>query len=457
MISLFEYQAHRSPAGEDPPQFAQLPRLRVGLPCLLLMSSLAFASAQPLPVAIPLDGESFSAELAGFDSQQNLKLKIGDKLRIVPAADLLRYGSWNDIETGPQIVLASGGVIRADVLSLTPENWIIGDASDLGSVLWSESNLPLEAVCGVLWQPPADPLARDRLRFKLLSLPAGDDQLLLAGGETLSGTLVSVPPAGRFTENMTKAELAASDVFQLQLPKADKPLSIAANKVVAIRCGAGDPTRAQNTQAFARVGFREGTCILAAKIETAQGAFTLHLPGGGKLVANKAFSDGTTDWFWKQISLLEPQSDRFAYVSDLEPLGYKHLPFLSGEWQFGRDQNVLGGALRTKDQLFAKGLAMFPASRLAYTLDGKYRRLQGQLALDAHAGRKGSVVCRVLTADDTGSWTNIYESPILRGGEDPVAISLEVKSAQRLAILVDFADRGDQCDYANWLDLRLIK
>jgi hypothetical protein len=36
-------------------------------------------------------------------------------------------------------------------------------------------------------------------------------------------------------------------------------------------------------------------------------------------------------------------------------------------------------------------------------------------------------------------------------------LSLDVRSAQRLAILVDFADRGDQCDYANWLDLRLIK
>jgi hypothetical protein len=415
------------------------------------------AFAQPLPLAIPISGEPFAAELTGFDSQQNLKLKVGNKLRIMPAADLLRYGSWNDVETGPQIILASGGIVRADVLSLTPEHVIIGDASDLGSVLWGESSLPLESVCGVLWQPPVDALTRDRLRFKLLSLPAGNDQLLLAGGETLAGTLISVPPAGRFTANMTKAELLASDVFQLQLPKSDKPLSIAASKVLAIRCGAADVARGQKIKSFARIGFREGTNLPIAKIEAARDGFVVQLAGGGTLKANNAFGDGSADWFWKQISLLEPQSDRFVHISDLEPLGYKHLPFLSGEWQFGADQNVLGGALRTNDRLVSKGLGMFPASRLAYELDGKYRRLVGQVALDASAEKKGSVTFRALIADDNGTWSNLYESPIVRGGDAPLEISLDLRSAQRLALLVDFADRGDQCDYANWLDLRLIK
>lgn len=427
--------------------------------CLLLVAGAPMAFGQAAnSQALPLEGEAFAADFAGFDTQQNVKLKLGNKLRIMPAADLIRWGTWRDGESGPQIVLATGGTLRADVLSLTESQLIIGDASDLGSVLWDESALPVEAVCGLLWQPPADPLARDRLRFKLLAMPAGDDQILLVGGEALSGTLLSVPPAGRFTEKMTKEDLAAAEVFTLQLPRTEKPLQIAANKVVAVRFGSADVVRPSPQQAFTRVGFRDGSWLFASKFETVRDAFHVHLPGGGKLVANNAFGDGSADWFWKQVSLLQPNSNRVVYVSDLTPIGYKHLPFLSGEWKYGSDQNVLGGALRAAGQVHLKGLGMIPASRLAYSLEGKYRRLQGQLAIDERAELKGSVVFRVLQENANGQWNTAYESPIVRGSDSqPIDLSLDIRNAQRLAILVDFADRGDQCDYADWLELRLLK
>lgn len=420
----------------------------------LVLACASFAHAQ---TAIPLTGEPFTAEFAGLDGQQNIKLKVADKLRVLPAAELVRWGAWKDLESGPQVLLATGGIVRADVLSLSETNLIIGDASDLGSVLWDESALPVESVCGLVWQPPADPLVRDRLRLKLLSLPAGKDQLLLTAGETLQGTLIGVPPAGRFSEKLNEEELTAADVFTLQVPKIEKPLVIAASKVLAVRFGAAEVVQPTGPTSFARVGFRDGSCLPAAKLEVARDTFTVSLPGGGQLVANNAYGDGAADWFWRQVTLVQPFSERVMYVSDLPPLGYKHLPFLSGEWSYGRDQNVLGGYLRTRDQTFLKGLGLFPASRLAYDLGGKYRRLEGSLALDARAELKGSVSFRVLLESATGEWTAAYESPVVRGGEEPIALSLDVRSAQRLAILVDFADRGDQCDYANWLDLRLLK
>lgn len=427
--------------------------------CLLWIAGAPLLCAQNLTSqAIPVEGAPFAADFAGFDSQQNIKLKIGNKLRIMPAAELVRWGSYRDVETGPQILLASGGLLRADVLSMSETELFIGDASGLGSVLWDESALPIETVCGLLWQPPADPLARDRLQFRLLSLPAGDDQVLLAGGEALSGTLLSVPPAGRFAEQLNKQELAAAEVFTLRIPRTEMPLQIAANKVVAVRFGSAEVSRPAARQAFTRVGFRDGSWLIANKFESVRDAFHIHLPGGGKLTANNDFGDGSAAWFWKQVSLLQPISDQIVYVSDLQPIGYKHLPFLSGEWKYGSDQNVLGGQLRTREQVYLKGLGMFPASRLAYTLDGKFRRLQGTLALDDRAGLQGSVIFRVLLEDANSQWSNAYESPIIRGGDaEPVEISLDVRNAKRIAILVDFADRGDSCDYANWLDLRLLK
>ncbi|WP_254510633.1 NPCBM/NEW2 domain-containing protein [Anatilimnocola floriformis] len=421
---------------------------------LLMLPSLVRAQTSP---AFPITGEPFSAELAGFDTQQNVKFKIGNKLRIMPAAELVRWGTFRDADTGPQIILASGGALRADVLSLDETHLVIGDASDLGSVLWGESSLPVEAVGGLVWQPPADSLARDRLLYRLLALPVGDDQVLLGGGEVLQGTLLSVPPAGRFAEKLTKQELAAAEVFTLQLPRVEKPLLIAASKVVAVRFGAAAIAKPAANQAFTRVGFRDGSWLNASRFEANRDSVLVHFPGGGKVAANNAFGDGSADWFWKQISLLQPISNSVVYVSDLQPIGYKHLPFLSGEWKYGVDQNVLGGQLRTPDQVFFKGLGMFPASRLAYALDGKFRRLQGQLAIDERAKLQGSVVFRVLLETASG-WSTAYESPLIRGGDaKPIELSLDVKDAQRMAILVDFGDRGDACDYANWLDLRLLK
>jgi hypothetical protein len=54
-------------------------------------------------------------------------------------------------------------------------------------------------------------------------------------------------------------------------------------------------------------------------------------------------------------------------------------------------------------------------------------------------------------------WTPAYESPILRGGDPPLPISVDLKGAKRMALIVDFADRGDECDWANWLQSRLTK
>lgn len=427
-----------------------------GALALLASPAPATLQAQSLVArAIPVAGEPFLAEFAGLDSRQNLKWRVGGKLRVMPAAELARWGLWNDVETGPQILLASGGILRADALKLDATNLVVGDAADLGNILWAESTLPIEAVAGIVWQPPADALARDRLRFKLLALPAGDDHLLLLGGETIRGTLLEIPRAGRFADPNRPAT-AADEVFLLQTRAADQPLTIAADKVLAIRWGAATVLPPPAGQAFATIGFRDGSYVVTKKLETRGDAFFVQLPGGGELAANQAFGDGSGEWFWKQVSLLQPASERITYVSDLETLGYKHIPFLSGAWKHGRDQNVLGGHLRQDGEVVLKGLGMFPASRLAYALGGKYRKLQGRLAVDRHAAQEGSVVFRVLT-ETKGTWVPSYESPIIRGGDAPVEFTVDVQDAERLALLVEYGDRGDASDYANWLDLRLVK
>ena len=109
------------------------------------------------------------------------------------------------------------------------------------------------------------------------------------------------------------------------------------------------------------------------------------------------------------------------------------------------------------DRLYAKGVGMHSTSRLAYRLTGEHRQFAAELAVDDLAGRRGSVQFRVYLAGANGKWTRAFETDVIRGGQSPVPIFVDVTDAQAIALIVDFADYGDQLDYANWLSARLVK
>jgi hypothetical protein len=159
--------------------------------------------------------------------------------------------------------------------------------------------------------------------------------------------------------------------------------------------------------------------------------------------------------FLQALQFVQPVGGQAVYLSDLAPIGFRHIPYLTLAWGYGQDRSVLGGRLRSGGAAYLKGLGMHSTSRLAYRLDGKYKRLKAELALDETAGREGSVVYRVYTADESGQFKPAYESPIVRGGDPPTAISIDVTGARGLALIVEHADRGDVQDHANWLDARL--
>jgi hypothetical protein len=46
---------------------------------------------------------------------------------------------------------------------------------------------------------------------------------------------------------------------------------------------------------------------------------------------------------------------------------------------------------------------------------------------------------------------------VIRGGQPPVPISVNIRSAKKLELIVDYADRADVLDHADWLNARLTK
>jgi hypothetical protein len=154
--------------------------------------------------------------------------------------------------------------------------------------------------------------------------------------------------------------------------------------------------------------------------------------------------------------MLQSLGGKFVYLSDLEPADYRCVPYLDVPWPYRRDRSVTGGPLVVGDNEYLKGIGMHSASRLTYTWPGAYRRFDAQVAIDDSAGGRGSVVFGVYVLRH-GQWQKAYESKAVRGGQPPQDVSVDLVGAEGLTLTVDFADRGDELDRADWLDARLVK
>ncbi len=398
--------------------------------------------------AFLVDGETFAGRPAAIDEKWNITFSTAGEKRDVPADDLVHWGARTDPETGPLVLLAGGGTIVADEVRIEDDRLLVR------SSLWGEPagldpfgtvRLPLSALRGVVLRLPAGPLGRDRLVQRILSAEGAKDRLLLQNGDVLSGTLL-----GQRTQSSDDVAPGLEPEF-LEFDCGGGKIDVPLGKVVAITF---DPTLVDApTPSGVRVliGFRDGTCITAAKVVSDDQTIEATLATGVTIRSNPGVN------VWRELSLLRVLGGRVVYLSDLSPAGYKHVPYLDLPWSYSTDRSVGGGRLRAKDVVYTKGLGMHSTSRLSYRLRGPYRRLEAELAVDDSAGGLGSVTFRVFVADDAGEWKPAYGSPVVRGGDAPLSMSVDLSGAKHIALIVDFADRGDVLDHADWLSARLIK
>ncbi|HUE72562.1 MAG TPA: NPCBM/NEW2 domain-containing protein [Pirellulaceae bacterium] len=401
--------------------------------------------------AILADGKRLPAALVGIDAELKISLRETEVIRVLPVADLVLWGAYRDVERGPQTILADGSLIVGDVLDIGAQEITIGDATGLGRVLWHPSPLPRSAVRGIIYQPPVDALARDKLLSDVRQFSGREDELRLVGGEVIRGTLQGGEPKPLGPEPPG----AERDDFRLAIRGRSEPLVVNAARVQAILLGSSAGSNAAE-ETVVTLGLADGSLVACRGLKIGKSSVELALAGGGILRAMHEAEADDEGGFWNEVTLVQSHTPRVKYVSELETIGYKHIPFTAIEWPYGRDQNVLGGRLRSGGAVYLYGLGMHSASRLAYDVPAGWKRLEADVALDDAAGLGGSVVFKVVV-EDSGQWRAAYQSPIVRGGDAPLPVKVDLKGIARVALLVEYADGGDVLDYANWLNTRLAK
>jgi len=406
--------------------------------CLLIVcESAGVLQAQPasLRLAVPRDGEPFDAVLTHIDATWNLTFDAGGEARVVTARDLVCWGEFRDSDRGSQFVLTDG-------------SWLIGDVLQIGteqlravSALWGEITLPLSYVRGVIFSPSVAPGKRDEIRRQMIAAAGGEDLLLLENGDEIAGTARSIAE-----EETSPGETSANLVFVTR----GREVPLALNKITALIFNPSLAARTPGGGSHVLLGLADGTRLSVEKLALRDDRVQLILRGGVRLETDPPS-------LWEQLVWLQPIGTGVTYLSDLEPIGYKHIPLLTQTLPLGRDRSSRGGKLRAGGSLYAKGLGMPSASRAAYALQGKYRQFAADVVLSDQANRTGSVIFRVFLGDGNAGWSAAFESPPLRGGDPPLRVVVDTSGVQAMALIVDMAERGDVQDDALWLNARLIQ
>ncbi|NPV49019.1 MAG: hypothetical protein HPY69_18915 [Armatimonadetes bacterium] len=146
------------------------------------------------------------------------------------------------------------------------------------------------------------------------------------------------------------------------------------------------------------------------------------------------------------------------YLSDLEPESCVVHGVL------GRDANYVDGPIRLRGRQFARGLSTHPRAREAggdsvvtYSLPrvlSQARRFRAVVGIDDSAGSAGSCLFRV-EAFRNGRWELLFESGVLRGGDEPQQVDLDITGSTLLRLTATDADDNHYSDHAVWAGARL--
>ena len=362
-----------------------------------------------------------------------LQFAMEGKMLDVSLQELIRWSTPSKNIDHRELLLTDGSrLVVADAWTV-PSWQMDGDTIVVTTKLFGKVDLQRNQIRALLLHAPKGLKQRGQFLDRLLVSKRKLDTIYLINGDEWQGRVEALVESSK-----------SERLIHLRQKTATDPLPLPEKRIAAITFAPEETLPVQEKRLV--VGLRDGSMLTAKSLVTDAQQLHVLLAGGVEINASGSH----------EVVYLRSLTPTCFYLSDLTPIDYQPTPFLEIPSPYRRDRNVLGGPLVTAGRSYAKGLGMLTSSRLIYSLDvpKQFRRFVASVAIDDEALHRGSVIFRVLlrTGDD---WKEVFASPIVRGGETPLAVMVDLGNAKQIALVTDFADRGDECDYANWLDARL--
>ncbi len=371
-------------------------------------------------------GERFAGQVVGFSDGAIQVATAASEPQTIAAGDWLRWRHPADVERRPTVYFGTRSMLVAK------QDWtgkvpivIAGDEVTVDNATFGKTRLRRSDVRCLLVEAAKEPATAQHLLREAL-IAAAADRVWLVEGDLLTGRIIGF------------------DGTHLELELAGQTLPVLAKRVAALAFKRpSESTEAGNGGYL--VGLEDGSVVEAASMALADNHWSLRSSGGHDWKTSNG----------QHLCYLQSLASTINYLSDRDAIDFKHTPYFSGQWPLGRDQSLAGGRLKVGGQYYSKGLAMHSASRVVYQVPLAATKFCADIALDESAGSRGSAVYRVYRLTDAGI-EPAFESQVIRGEDSPQSIEVDVARAKAVVLVVDFADRGDELDRANWLDARFV-
>ena len=176
---------------------------------------------------------------------------------------------------------------------------------------------------------------------------------------------------------------------------------------------------------------------------------------GGKLTLRMAGIGRDVEVPWARVINVEVESDRLAYLSDLQPASVLYRPIVAPRRDWRKDASVSGNPIRLGGKSYRKGLGLASGTLLKFAPNRGYDVFSGTVGIDDGTGGRGDCVV-VLRADGEERFR-----AHLKGGDEPVTVGpVDIAGVRELALEVlpgRDLDLADHVDLADACFLRLEK
>ena len=382
--------------------------------------------AEEFPLLL-VDSAPKTATFTGIDKDNAFQFLVAKKQQNLSANKLVRWG--HPVPSNrPRVILTDGSqLVLANAWSVATIAKLQKDTILVATRSFGEITIPRQYIQEIIFQANAKAHSQLESTSKL-ERETRRDIVWLKSGDRFEGEMLSLDKSGveiQLGPEQTKYQLKTIDTLRFSTTALIYP---------------------QKKRPRTLVGLRDGsTLVVKSLVQNAETkVISCKLLSGVELAFPR-----TAD-----VVFLQPLGRSVQYLSESKPQRYQHLPFLEIPWAYQSNRNVLKEPLQVKGKRYSIGLGVHSAARMIYKLQGAHKRFVCEIAVDDSAKGKGSVIFRVLLAQD-GKWNEAYTSPIVRGGDSPLSVTVALKNARGIALVVDYADYGDTNDHADWLDARL--
>lgn len=351
----------------------------------------------------------------------------------VPARQIVGWGVWPPVPQGPIVLLADGGLIAGRIEAADDACVTVRSAS-LGRLV-----LPAASVVGWRAGPALGPGPLDSTR----PVRSAAALVLLDNGDELSARHLD------WRDGRLDLAVRAGGV------------TVPERVVRAIDCGRPLPPRgAGDTRLRIFTALADGSWF---EVESLHAGPTAGPAGAADEDARITLTTGAglgpqaVECFAAEVVALAVDCGAATRLSAREPVAcVQSSRAEQGGWPLTRGRTVTGGWPTLRGETASTALGMHASATARFAVPEPGGRFECRVGVDDTAGSGGSVVVRVRTGTAAAAERDAFVSPVLRGGERPLDVRIDLGAATTVELVVEPADGGDVLDRVLWLDPRVI-